>query len=812
MNATSLFLTFAVAGTASAQPNSFRCSGTVVDATGRPVAGAVVELYQPKQRVSLPEPEMKPQQTVTTGADGRYTVVLSAGVNHLFAYKPGLAPTWIQHWNPMNDITDEQLVMTPPESVAGMVVDDADKPVAGAKVWVTSGYLQTPAVAGRGTLSYMSRMPKLELLSTVAGADGKFRIEGIPTNAAVDLAVSMPGKVLRSPEREYISPDTMRCRPGQKDVKLVLDPGGVVSGKIRSLESGKPIEGARIGLLPQGRVISGAQVEPVKSDAQGRFLLASVAPGSYRVQANFGSKPLADWVAETLPIIVEAGRTTKDLEISATRGGLLEVSVLAKETRKPLSPAMATAFKEDFNTWAEANTGGVAVLRLPGGDYQVSASAYVGNSHSEPVRTVVETDKTNRLEVELSAPPMTRGVVRDPSGAPVPGLSLLIFPPYGFNSGPVKTDRDGKFEFVWKPQQRTGMQETYSVIARDLKRGLALAQNLEDEAGQLELRLQPGLALSGVVQDAAGKPLSNAAVQLYLWSGNMGSPLDNQPAMTDARGQFEFRTLPRERKYSVSANANGYGSANQEFQAEETGTNRLELAPLVLRVADRQLSGEVIDSEEKPAAGAMVNIYGEGQPNASIRADEHGRFLFAQVCEGRIRISAYMGGISRAFGSASAQGGDTNVTIKLGVNQAYPRQEAIRRVSLKDKPLPELTGLGLPDDCAPEGKCVLLCLFDQEQRPSRRMLRLLAEQHDSLAQRGVAVLALQSAVTTLETFQEWKDGNAVPFPVGRIAEKNQKNRWASGIESLPWLILTDTNHQITAEGFPLEELENKLKR
>jgi hypothetical protein len=50
----------------------------------------------------------------------------------------------------------------------------------------------------------------------------------------------------------------------------------------------------------------------------------------------------------------------------------------------------------------------------------------------------------------------------------------------------------------------------------------------------------------------------------------------------------------------------------------------------------------------------------------------------------------------------------------------------------------------------------------------------------------------------------------VPFAVGRVAEKSDKTKWASEVESLPWLILTDGNGRVTAEGFALEELETKL--
>ena len=47
--------------------------------------------------------------------------------------------------------------------------------------------------------------------------------------------------------------------------------------------------------------------------------------------------------------------------------------------------------------------------------------------------------------------------------------------------------------------------------------------------------------------------------------------------------------------------------------------------------------------------------------------------------------------------------------------------------------------------------------------------------------------------------------------VGRLAEKADKTKWASEVDSLPWLILTDGDRRVVAEGFALDELDAKLK-
>ena len=134
----------------------------------------------------------------------------------LLARKPGLAPAWAQYWNPTRDMTDERLVLTPATTLAGVVVDEADKPVADAEVWVSTPVSREAKGEGGTSYAYLGGKPGRECFSTRTAADGKFVIQGFPTNAAADLAVSKPGKVLREPQRDDVSPDTCAAVPANR--------------------------------------------------------------------------------------------------------------------------------------------------------------------------------------------------------------------------------------------------------------------------------------------------------------------------------------------------------------------------------------------------------------------------------------------------------------------------------------------------------------------------------------------------------------------------------------------------------------------
>ena len=48
-------------------------------------------------------------------------------------------------------------------------------------------------------------------------------------------------------------------------------------------------------------------------------------------------------------------------------------------------------------------------------------------------------------------------------------------------------------------------------------------------------------------------------------------------------------------------------------------------------------------------------------------------------------------------------------------------------------------------------------------------------------------------------------------PVGQVRQDVEKVKLAWGVQSLPWLILTDRDHVVRAEGFPVDELEARIQ-
>jgi protocatechuate 3,4-dioxygenase beta subunit len=1060
--------TVALALAAVAQPNAENATaiaGTVVDEAGRPVEGASVEVHSPTDGSAFAVSGLQLDHRVVTDDKGAFKIDSPTGrFVLLLARQPGFAPTWRQFVRGAAEAPT--LVLPSPSVLAGIVVDETEQPVGGAEVSVYLAYSESPGPQGA---NYLGAPLARECFSTRTGPGGHFRIDGFPTNASANLMVRHPGKALRQPAQGVMGPDSMQWLAGQEDIRLVVEPAGIIEGRVAAEDASQHLPAAELTLQSDGPAGFGIAMDrPVVANADGTFRITDVGGGNYRLRAVFGTNTPPDWVAESVPVSVVSGQTAAGIELKAIRGGLLEVLVLGKENRQGQPDVSVSVYHQNHQASAKSDATGTARLRLPPGDYQLAAQK--DNSAAANTTATVESDQSNRVEIELVGPQKVKGVVRRPDGQPAPGLPVRIIGSFSPDAAIARTDADGRFELEWNPDQFGGQEGMPCLLIRDAERNLAIAHDLEKESGPLALSLEPAMSIAGRAE-FNGQPVTNTTAALIFWTGNSGMHLQDVSSVTDIPGQFEIRALPTGRRYGLQVSAPRHGQTFlQSIDSDEP--KRIELEPVELKPAILQLAGQVVDADEKPVPGANVYLHGEGQPSHNTRADPEGRFTFSQVCEGPAQLVA---NARNTHGSTSADGGTTNVVLRLsetygmgygsvqrrlkgtvtgpdnqpvagaqvavfpftearqktdaagafdltfnmqpwqlqsggdpclvvrdparnlaaaefvteettnvtiqlqpaltltgrvegidgsplpkaevGVwllacrtyNQLNEQldttdangvfniktvppgvsytvfatakghgrqqqgvdsdsvtdrlelepfelkaadqviagqvfddrerpvsgahvsvsgddqpdgsattdskgrfrfmvcegqvrlfvsgqngyanlsadpgdtnivvqlsrsgssdQDSPRRATLKGKPLPDLAAVGLAADASSDHRSLVLCLFDAEQRPSRRAVRLLAEQHAILTAKGVAVAAVQTVVTSDESFNEWKESGAPPFPVGRVTAKSAQTRWATEVGSLPWLILSDSTGKVIAEGFALDELDAHL--
>ena len=240
--------------------------------------------------------------------------------------------------------------------------------------------------------------------------------------------------------------------------------------------------------------------------------------------------------------------------------------------------------------------------------------------------------------------------------------------------------------------------------------------------------------------------------------------------------------------------------------------NRLDVGTIILAVANLSVSGMVVDDEDKPVAGAQVSCYGDNQPSRRAQTDTDGKFTLENVCAGKMRLSANKRGTPRLYGNIETEGGATDVQIVISQRSSSTRYQPKRPPSLIGRPLPELKDVKVEIPSADaDGKMILVCFWDMEQRPSRYCLMQLAKQAEQLKQQGIIVVAVQASKIDENNLNEWVKKYKIPFAVGMVQGDVEKSRFAWGVRSLPWLILSDRKHIVRTEGFGINALNEKIE-
>jgi len=436
-----------------------------------------------------------------------------------------------------------------------------------------------------------------------------------------------------------------------------------------------------------------------------------------------------------------------------------------------------------------------------------------------PLRTYVEAEsgKTTKISVRadrLSRPRGIAGVVRDQEGKLLSNAVVSTHPPA---TEQTITDARGEFTF----RARHALDRVIYLVVRHKERNLAIAERLDKSAEQLDIMLAPGAILSGKVVDVGGRGIPGAELSMTL-RRSTSVPGSVEMIRIDKSGNYEIRAVPTGHTCHLTASAEGYGKLYRRVNTYGAANEHIGIEPLVLSVANLSVSGTVVDEFDRPVSGVRISADANGQPARGTFTDVKGKFTISNVCPGQISIHAYN---LRLSGTANADVGATDIKIvvaelgKLGRPGLSPRPltEALpdlprRPPSLLGKALPDVKNLGVelsPGDLG--DKTVLVCFFDMQQPPSRNCVVQLAERAEELRRKGVTVVVMQASEVQKNELDTWLKNNRIPFPIAMAQGYDTGMRSAWGVRALPWLILVDRNHVVSAEGFELGELDEKIR-
>jgi len=788
-------------------------SGRIIDSQGKPVPGAEATLYELTAGELGVLPKVAVIDRKTTGTDGAFVFAIAKGTGayregRVIARKEGLSLAWAA-WSMMEDQRLE-IPLGQPQELAGDVVDEAGRPIADAEVHIAL------AKIGRG--ENLRELRSTGFLQTKTDRNGHFVFADMPAGATFEFRVEGPGRAtIHTLDMTSYSRDQCRFAPGQAGIRLILPVEARIEGVVVEKTGGKPVGGVEVTAHADRRQSAPLPSKRAITAPDGTFRLGGLSAGSCVVALSSPRGQMPEWVAEDVRTSVQAGATKSDIRIQLTKGAIVEV--LVKDTTgKPVEKVGAylgrVGQEQGFGDRTDAK--GLARIRVIPGTYNVSQifrPGYVPPETTDQV-TVAE-GETKRIECIVRPTPKIAGIVRDPEGNPLAGVKVQAtwIRMLSTMTSAAVSDAAGQFDVPWDSSSMARGASTAIFVARDPQRNLVQVLDIDDHVGPLDLKLQPGVIVTGTVLNRQGQPLpgANARVQLRV-SKAMVRLGWNELAAAGPDGVFEFKAVPPEREYAVTVSADGYGKQEVPIATLSPREERHDIGRVQLVASDLSVSGIVVDPNDKPVAGAEISAFGEGQPDLrEVQTDAQGRFTLKGVSPGSLRLSVRFSGPPRLSGYAQAEGGATEVKITIAEQrrpQAYPPR---RGAALKGKPLPLLKDVGIDLPAEAEGKMLLVCFWDMSQRPSRSCLTQLAAQAAQLREKGVEVVAVHAAKVESGVLSQWLKDNKVPFPGRMIVGDIEKAKLAWGAVSLPHLILTDKKHTVVAEGFGLGDLGKQIE-
>jgi hypothetical protein len=790
--------------------------GVIQDEEARPIEGVTVYLLAPQrsgdnsvERVAIWD------RKEMTDKDGKWHCDIMPSV---------LDDVWIRlsHKDYISDETYGKTAKPPMEKlrdmtgvmvmkkgimVIGRVMDGQGQPVEGAKV-------------AQGSDRFGSNYPSVR-----TDKDGRFQ-----------FANARPGAMVLTVQARGFSPDLKQIavQNGTGPIDFRLEPGRTLKGRLVD-KAGTPVAGA---MVAADTWRGNRSLEwRVNTDSQGRFQWDD-APAD---------EVLIDMGKQGFMYIRHRGMTASQEEQVITLMPMLRVSgrIVDKATGQPI--AKATILPGiDWGGGQPVSWDRCAAKPCTDGRYDITfidpraghlvriqADGYL----PEDSRPISDGEGEVTLDFSLTRGTGPAGKVTWPDGQPAAGVSVTLATPSqgayirdGRNqqrqdSECVDTGADGGFSFA--------PQTDPFVLVFLHEKGYAEVSG-EDPNALSKVVLQPWGRVQGRLM-IGSKPGENVGINLTPQrpgdTGEAGSPRVSYDcrAVADKDGQFVVEHVPAGkamvyRMIPMGDRGSRYSHATEtEIKAGETttlnvgGTGRAVIG----RVVVPEPLKDKVDWEQADFNLRTVQPDGRSRyftavfkPDGSFIADDipAGDYslrisLFERTADRRSFQGAQLGSMSQSVTVPEMPGGRSDEPLDLGELELQLAGKAAIPASLIGKKLPGFESLGVtsPDS---GGKPLLVCLVDLEQRPSRKCLSDLAKRGEVLSSKGITAVVIQTSKTDPKQYDDWLKTNQIGFPIRSVEADFETKKAAWGVKALPWLILTDKDRKVVAEGFAVSDIES----
>ena len=594
-------------------------SGRVIG-LGEPLAGAeLTALLQPQgssPMVLLARMRQLSEEQATADEQGLFEYRnLRPGTYRLTVSAPGFASLLMPGIEVGAGGADVgSLELEPGVEITGVVVDGDDQPVQGAEVRANSQQSQLFGMGDRN-----------DEPQAVSGPDGAFTVADRRAGERVDLAVT----------HEDYQPAGVPgvLAPNPQEVRIVLQLGARLSGTVVD-PSGGPVADARVSVMvdeadfdPSGMGVRGFRF-PVRAstDDTGRFELQQVPSGKIRLTAA-----ARGWrTAELSALEVAPGAELDDLRLVLERGATVTGRVFAADGQ-PAAGAWVRVQEPRtggrFTPPPRATTGGDGQYLLEG----VETGLQLISARSEDDETTAQEIEVatgiNRLDLRFAAASTVSGRVVDDTGAPLPGVTvMLITDARQWSGSESRSGAGGGFEIEGVRDGQYLLRATrdgYATLVRDEP-----VQVAGGPVTGLELVMTSGGAISGSLFGLEESQLP--LVGVFARGGA------NQWSIGQARhdGSYTITDLPPGEWHVQAAVPEGPKAQGRVTlgAGQSEATLDLDFSSGVV------LTGQVLRSGEAPS-GLMVQVRGLDVAGWSgARTDHEGRFRIEGLEAGRHRL------------------------------------------------------------------------------------------------------------------------------------------------------------------------------
>lgn len=432
-------------------------------------------------------------------------------------------------------------------------------PAAPAAVTVSDADGQAVAKAQVTILRVRSGFDRSDIIARLE-AD-KSGLVAIPNASGVD-------RVTLTVTHPRYAPETVAARIEELPATIVLDRGSDLEGFVRRRDGKRivPVEGARVSVEAWIDGSSTLFAKEATTDAQGRFRIPSVPPGTAGV--TISRKLFAVW------------RQNIDLDAAARIEVILEPEAMVilqvfDEAGDPIAGASASF---ESTVWQTSIRGEV---HLTGLERDRDTNVVVRAMGFIPSQVVVRPAEEPEMRIVLGRGVMIRGVCVDEEGRAVDTGRATIASEQTDRT--VELQPDGSFEVTVSPRTSVSLTIT-STTGADLHRSI----DTGDPGSKVDLGrlvVPSGYAVRGRVVDAEGAPASLARIWAVKPSvqGEMVSWMRRSIAQTNSGqdGVFDLRGLE---PVTLTVRVDAPGFARHSFQIAPDASRTVEdVGEVILR-------------------------------------------------------------------------------------------------------------------------------------------------------------------------------------------------------------------------------------